>query len=828
MTVSLTETRPRLLAAALLVASCIFLGCSSSSKPTVKTASGKIDISQATYVGREGCVACHKAEAEKFAHSHHDDAMQPATEATVLADFDDATLEHYGIVSRMFRDGQRFMVHTQGPDGAMQDFEVKYVFGVEPLQQYMVEIPGEEQNLEDGALPRVQVLRISWDTEKKKWFFLSPPDVREALVPADDLHWTGIAQRWNTMCAECHSTNYQKNFTVPESHTQFVSKMASEGQSAESRLDVSKAVPPGDYQSTFFEIDVSCEACHGPGSVHVELANQWFPGWSRERGFGLADLKATAENQIQACAPCHSRRNVIDGTFTAGDNFYDFYSNQFLTADIYYPDGQILDEDYVHGSFIQSKMYHKGIRCSDCHDPHSAKLKHDGNAVCTSCHQHPAAKYDSVAHHFHKVDGEGAKCVNCHMPATTYMDVDARRDHSLRIPRPDLSTKLGTPNACTGCHLEKKNVAPEKLDSLRLYQDWMAAARDGDEEVLAEIERANAWCDAACEKWYGEKRQKPTHFGEAIHAAQTGATDAISQVEELLGTSGPAAPAIARATALVELSNFHPQEAARLAEVAISDASPLVREAATRVLPAHLSPRKAVNLLEAALDDKRRIVRTSAARNLLNLPRQLFTAKSSAALRKALKEMSDGLQFSADRSGAHLSLGILAELQGRQAQAIKHYRDAVAVEPLVTGPRTNLAALLEQNLRSPGLSPTAREETVGQVQTLRREELQLLQRDADLLPSSAAIQYRLGLSLYLNRELVDGAMEQAEERLLKAAEIDGGNPQFAQAAAMILDANEKYAEALKWAENALELSGGDQQYRMLRDEIRQKVPSVNQ
>ncbi len=547
--------------AALVLLGLIMLlsaGCNSST-PGVTTSkwTGKFDITDAKYVGSDGCIRCHQDQAEKFNGSHHDHAMQPADDSTVLGDFNDATLVHHGVKSRMYGDGKKFMIHTEGPDGVMTDFQIHYVFGLEPLQQYMVEIPTPDQTTSenkapqrDGELPRVQVLRISWDTEKKTWFYLPPPDVDDKLAPSDDLHWTGIAQRWNTMCAECHSTNYQKQFEVPQSHTKLVGLSENAG-STESMAETmnSSNLPEsvGKYNSTYFEIDVSCEACHGPGSVHTALAAKWFPGWSREKGYGLADLKATAANQIQACAPCHSRRNVIAGDFTAGDNFYDHYGSQLIAENIYYPDGQILDEDYVHGSFIQSKMYHKGIRCTDCHDPHSARLKHTGNQVCTSCHQHPVAKYDSVSHHFHAPGTAGAQCVNCHMPSTTYMEVDARRDHSLRIPRPDLSRKIAVPNACTGCHLDVNNVAVEKRDSLELYQDWMLAARGGDEEVQAEIDRANKWCDDACDKWYGEKRMRDTHYGEAIAAAQSQSPDASERVEELLKLKDHRAPALARA-----------------------------------------------------------------------------------------------------------------------------------------------------------------------------------------------------------------------------------------------------------------------------------------
>ena len=308
----------------MAVVCCYIAGCGSrNSQP--------FDLSKATYVGKTSCVQCHRTEAEKWTGSHHDKAMELATDATVLADFNNAELTHLGVTSRMFRRNGKFIVNTEGPDGTLQDFEVKYVFGVQPLQQYMVEFPTAGQKplaSKQIDVPRVQVLRLSWDTEKKEWFHLDPPDVRDKLDPSDDLHWTGIAQRWNNMCAECHSTDYQKHFSPP-STTAYNQAAFNANSNTNSGSDA--AWPEGEYHSTFVEINVSCEACHGPGSVHIELAKQWLPGWNRQRGYGLANLKLTAENQIQACAPCHSRRSVIQAGFRAGDNFYDFYTNQLLT-----------------------------------------------------------------------------------------------------------------------------------------------------------------------------------------------------------------------------------------------------------------------------------------------------------------------------------------------------------------------------------------------------------------------------------------------------------------------------------------------------------------
>jgi tetratricopeptide (TPR) repeat protein len=796
----------RFFAISVAIQCCLALvGCSS-------TSTQPFDLSSATYVGSTSCLECHREQLEKHAGSHHALAMQVANPQSVLGDFNNAELEHFGIRSRMFRDDSKFMVRTEGPDGGLHDYQVTYVFGLTPLQQYMVEFPADPEATDntaaDRALPRVQVLPICWDTENKRWFYLDPPDVKDKLDPHDDLHWTGIAQRWNTMCAECHSTNYQKQFTP--------GKLASIANHAPSTVNQTGGAI-GSYRSTFSEINVSCEACHGPASLHVELARKYSPGWNRQRGYGLANLKSSAENQIQSCAPCHARRGVIFPDYQAGDNYYDFFQETLLEWPIYYPDGQVLDEDYIHGSFLQSKMYHKGIRCSDCHDPHTATLKHQGNQVCTSCHQHPAAKYDTPAHHFHKSGSEGASCVNCHMPPTTYMEVDVRHDHSLRLPRPDMSLKIGTPNACAGCHLKPENVAEAKRPKLQLYQDWMLAAREGDAEVKAEIDRANQWCDEACDKWYGDKRRRDEHWGVAIHAGQNRKPDAVEKLVNLLKSRGEIAPAIARATALQVLANVDSGIAGREALVAISDPHPLVRASAARVIIGHNQATQSISALEQALQDSSRSVRIAAASQLLQYGASMLSSQARPHLEKALAELRAGLAFSNDRAGSHLTLGTIAEQLGMDRQAIEHYETAIVVEPAMAGPRTNLAAILTRNLESASsMSDELRQKLELQVKELRATELELLRRDIGLLDNPPApLIYRFGLSLYLA-----GQEEAAAEKLIQAAELEVNDVSFAEAAAMILEKLKRWDEATRWAEEAVKRSSGSDQSRAILQRIK--------
>jgi tetratricopeptide (TPR) repeat protein len=696
------------------------------------------------FVGRSTCVECHQKEAEAFRGSDHDLAMDHATDASVLGDFDNATFEHDGLVNRMYRDGDRFMVYTEGEDGEMQDFEVKYVFGFSPLQQYMVEFD-RPADMPPTEVSRVQVLRITWDTLEKKWFYLRPPDVPEKLEPDDPLHWTGVAQRWQTMCADCHSTNLKRNFDPAEQA----------------------------YHTTFSEIDVSCEACHGPGSLHLELANSQSLFWDRRHGYGLAKLKGEdAEPQLQTCAPCHSRRGVLSNGFHGGDEFCDFYNLELLRDDTYFADGQIKDEVYVYGSFIQSKMYHKGIRCTDCHDPHSLKLKSPGNETCTSCHQHAAGKYDTPSHHQHVPGTAGAMCVNCHMPHRTYMDVDKRRDHSLRVPRPDLSVELGTPNACSSCHVKDQlaSIDEEKQPRMLEYADWLEAAEAGDEQIAEAIKKTDAWCDAACEKWYGENRKQPKHFSEAIVAFRRGDPGAVNDLLRVATQPEELTPVLARASALGELAAAGVGNVTAKASKLVNDTDehPIVRAAAIGLFMG-APPNVVRRSLMRHVDDDSRLVRTEAAR-LLIASGVYPSMSSNERLRvdNALAEVKNSLMVASDRAGAHMGWAMLCEGRGRYQDAIEAYETAIRTEPNMTGPRTNLASMLERVLQQSG--PQQREPLTQRIEQLRKDELPLIARDAALAPKNAGIQYRYGLALYLAGE-IDQALEQLELAVKLAPDV---------------------------------------------------------
>lgn len=650
-------------------------GCGSKERQTVV----------ASYVGGTTCAGCHAKEYEAWKGSHHDLAMQEASAKTLLGDFANAKFSYAGITSTFFKRDGKFFVNTDGPDGKLADFEIKYTFGVTPLQQYLIEMPGV----------RFQALSIAWDTRPKekggqRWFHLYP---KEKITHKDPLHWTGIDQNWNYQCAECHSTNLQK------------------------RYDTTKAA----YDTTWSEINVSCEACHGPGSAHVEWAkkNQGKKkdgandglvvqfnerrgvAWTMDETKGIArrSVPRSSNVEIDACARCHSRRGVLTEDYVHGKPLLDTHLPAILTEGLYYPDGQIQGEVYEYGSFLQSKMHAAGVTCSDCHEPHALKLRAPGNNVCSQCHA--PAKFASAEHHYHKPGSAGASCLGCHMPERIYMVVDPRRDHSFRVPRPDLSAKLGTPNACTSCHGNKN------LD----------------------------WAVAAFAKWYKPADSPEQHYAEAVYAGRSGAPGAEAKLMAIAQDSR--VPAITRATALAELGRYLSPKSLTIVQDNFKDSDPLTRLGALRALEG-INPKAHAANSATLLQDPVRAVRLAAASLLAGAPLATFTSEQRAALDNAIQEYVAAQEINTDRPEAQLNLGLLYTRKGDFKKAEEHYRQALKLQPSFAPAYVNLADLYR-------------------AQESDKDGEKVLREAVTAVPEDASVAHALGL-LLVREKKVDEAL----------------------------------------------------------------------
>ncbi|MDO9440514.1 MAG: tetratricopeptide repeat protein [Beijerinckiaceae bacterium] len=632
--------------------------------------------------------------------------MLPATPESVLGDFNETRAEHFGSRARFFKRVERFLVETEGKDGKPAEFTVDFTFGLEPLQQYLTAFPNG----------RVQVLPYAWVTTPKeaggqRWIHLHPD---EAIPASDALHWTRGQQNWNFMCADCHSTSVRKAYDATTER----------------------------YATTFSEVSVGCESCHGKAAGHVAWAKAGRPASTHNKGFASLAARRPAPDwtpdpltgspahgvtrpagdEVETCGACHARRGQFAEGWQPGKPLTDFYRPTFLTPDLFEADGQMREEVFNYTSFQQSKMHAKGVVCSDCHEPHGGKLKAAGSDVCVQCHV--PGRFDTTAHTGHATGSNTPDCIGCHMPVRTYMVVDPRHDHGFRVPRPDLSVSLNTPNACNDCHRDKQAT----------------------------------WAAQAVERWHGPVRKGFQTYAPAFHAAATNSPDALNLL--LRVATDPETPAIARASALVSLQGRPSVKVDAALRDALGDPDPMVRIAA---LEGHEGQPADKRWLRARplLDDSVRAVRQQAATLLADGPLSGAAPEERQAFEKAAAEYVAAERFNADRPEARGNLGRFYRRQGKFAEAEHEYLAALKLDFSIP-PRVDLADLY----RAQGREADA--------------EL-LLRQTISIAPAAAAPRHALGLALIRGRRYAD-----ALEPLRRAAELDPAQPRYAHVYAVAL------------------------------------------
>jgi tetratricopeptide (TPR) repeat protein len=707
------------------------------------------------YAGSASCRECHREEYDQWAKSNHGLAEQGADSNTCQVAF--AAAKTVGRAAQpvelAVRNG-KYEVTTTGAGGQRETYVVDRVIGHDPLVQFLVGFPGG----------RWQALATAWDPGRKEWFEVFGAEER---LPGEWGHWTGRGMNWNGMCAACHNTGLRKNYD-PTTDT---------------------------YHTAMAEMSVGCEACHGPLQSHVQWQHR-----SAKPGRKDPTLAPMSRQQkLDACGACHARRSELTGNFKPGDDLLDHFELAMVDGtDLYYPDGQVLEEDYEYASFLGSRMRASGVECTDCHQPHSAKPRLPGNFLCLRCHDGSYTNspvIDPVAHSHHQVRGYGAdgklldkdlthykpdgfketggECVNCHMPQTVYMQRHARHDHGLTIPDPLLSKEYGVPNACNRCHQDKD-------------ADW----------ALAQVD-----------KWYGKLMDRPTRQrARRLAEARAGNPAAVEPLLKILAAETNAYWEAALINVLPAWS-AQPQVEAVLRQ-SLSDRHALVREKAARALDGSAENLTAPTTaaLRARLEDPVRSVRIAAAWAL----RASLDPQSRAA-----RELDLFLDTNADQPGGQLEKGEFFVARGEPQQALEHYRQAVAWDPASAPIRRDLAVLygllnqnheaLEQLREAVRLEPREAEYHYSLALALNdagdlAKAVAELQEATRLNPRHADAWRNLGLARAAQEDLA-GALD----ALGRAEDLAPGDPRLPYARATVLARLDRVAEARAAAARALEL-----------------------
>lgn len=586
------------------------------------------DFNKTSPISNQQCVSCHEQSQHDWQQSDHSKAMALADKTTILADFNNKQVEHYGQKAHFFIKNSRYQV-TISYDNKTDTYPIKYTFGHFPLQQYLVET-------EKGKL---HVLPFAWDAREKadggqRWYHNYS---HEEIRPEDRLHWRQPLQNWNGMCADCHSDGLVRNYEIKDDS----------------------------FKTQFDNINVGCLSCHGDMTAHSTQAkkqkkrntsadttstNHPTGQWLRNLGDKTAHWQGKKRDNtfMDGCFACHSLRSPLNNGIKPNTPFLDQFNPQLLASPNYHVDGQIKEEVYVYGSFLQSKMYAAGVNCIDCHDKHTMKLKIEGNGLCLQCHG--AEVYNVKEHHQHDNDSSGAQCVNCHMPDNRYMGVDDRRDHSFKIPRPDISQAYNTPNACTKCHDDK----------------------------------SNQWASENLVKWHGQPEPLLTskQYLMALNSGQ-----GINIEQHLAIISDDLLDVISRATAIQLLSYTTQTITADILVPYLNHSEALIRLSAASSATL-LPPNERVKHLSPLLQDQYKSIRITAARGLVTseifeVDKQLFD--------KAFKALAYSNKINSWRGEGLANQGVLALEMNNISDAEKSFNNAIKVDPYFETGYINLA-----------------------------------------------------------------------------------------------------------------------------------------
>ncbi len=684
-----------------------------------------------TYSGSASCRECHEKAFVEWQNSHHALAERSLNPAIDKEAFDPPrSFKHGSQTSSVRIQNGQYQLITRGLDGQQKPYPVARSLGVFPLWQYLV----------PGTGGRYQMTELAYDPARREWFDVYGNEDRQ---PGEWGHWSGRGMTWNVMCAGCHNTRLRKNYSMEKDA----------------------------YQTARAEMGVGCEACHGACAEHVawQQSRTNIPPQLRPKDPTV--LRLSKDQTLSLCGNCHSRRGELTGDFVPGDSYWDHFMPSIPDeSDIYYPDGQVRDEDFEFVSFLGSRMHSLGVRCLDCHNVHTGKILSKNNDLCLRCHK---GSIDPLAHGHHPLNKAGSLCVDCHMPITVYMARHPRRDHGLTIPDPQLTKEFNIPNACSRCHADKP------LD----------------------------WNIDAVNRWYGSRMKRHTQIRARWMAqARTSDINVTTNLIQMIQTES--IPMWRASAALLLRSRLHIDSVQEALCTATSDPSPLVRASAARALEplAHAANPRAVQHLETLCADPFRLPRIEAAWGL----RTRLDTNSLAG-----NDLLRSLKQNVDQPTGMLQWGLFQLDRNQPVEALECFRKAVQWDTHSPPLRQALAVSLS---------------LLGKKEEAAKE----LEVACKAIPRDAGLQFNLGLALAEIKQLAaslaafekavqldpqfsrawynlglarssDGQPQKALEALEKAESLEPQSPDAPYARATILYQQGRLSDARMAARRALEI-----------------------
>ena len=607
------------------------------------------------------CVNCHANDVSQWHTSDHYKSMGDMTTDFILGDFTNVTVKHHSQTARFYQIKTDYLVDLT-EQGQTKTYRINNTFGHYPLQQYLV-------SLNNGAL---QVLPFSWDSRSKedggqKWF---PAYANEDIKKNDRLHWKQPLFNWNGMCEDCHSDGLKRNYDLTANQ----------------------------FATQFDHINVGCQSCHGKmksGHDKKSPLRKSIPtgSWQRNHGENVAKWAGEErDNQfMESCFACHSLRSPLLDGIDVKKTFLDQFTPDLLSRSMYFPDGQIKEEVFVYGSFLQSKMHAAGVNCLDCHDKHTMKTKLQGNGLCLQCHN--PETYEQVSHTHHDLNTDGGQCVNCHMPERTYMGVDPRRDHSFVIPRPKLSLKFGVPNACTTCHKNNNDQ----------------------------------WAATVIEQWGASKNQPSADQLNYLQLQHSGFLPIYDHLK--LANSGGLS-VIKQANVISLLPNSTNTINEKNIKPWINSHEPLIRLSAARI--GYLLPEaERIKSYSILLNDPVKAVRVAAAENLIGMKVNDFSQ-----FKIALQELIDANDINSWRGEGLTNQSILYSKLGKVRETIKSLQKAIEIDPYFSPAYVNLAEQFR-------------------IQNNVKDEKATLVLGVNNNPDSGALHYAMGMHLIRTKNAID-------------------------------------------------------------------------